>query len=218
MIDNVSGSGSSAPQSVLSSAPGGKLGKEEFLKLFMAQVKNQDPLKPMEADQLATQLAQFSSVEQLMNINEQLGAQAGMNSDLLAALSGANAVGSLGKMVIAYGNQVEVPDQTEVTFRSAGAGTATLTILDETGNVVGSRDLGSVQAGRQTVDLGSAAKGLAAGTYRYEISVQDAERGAVKVDPYTTGRVDGVRNGPGGPVFILGDREVPLISVVEIYN
>ena len=43
------------------------------LELLIAQLQNQDPLSPMEADQLAVQLAQFSSVEQLIEINEQIG-------------------------------------------------------------------------------------------------------------------------------------------------
>jgi flagellar hook assembly protein FlgD len=48
------------------------LGKEEFLKLLVAQMKNQDPLNPMDGQQMAAQLAQFSSVEQLINANDTL--------------------------------------------------------------------------------------------------------------------------------------------------
>lgn len=56
------------------SNPGGKLGKDEFLKLLVAQMKNQDPLNPMDGQQMAAQLAQFSSVEQLVTANETLEA------------------------------------------------------------------------------------------------------------------------------------------------
>jgi flagellar basal-body rod modification protein FlgD len=56
------------------SNPGGKLGKDEFLKLLVAQMKNQDPLNPMDGQQMAAQLAQFSSVEQLVTANESLEA------------------------------------------------------------------------------------------------------------------------------------------------
>ena len=51
---------------------GGKMGKDEFLKLLVAQMKHQDPLNPMDGQQMAAQLAQFSSVEQLVSANERL--------------------------------------------------------------------------------------------------------------------------------------------------
>lgn len=53
---------------------GDTLGKDEFLKLMIAQMKNQDPTAPMDNKDLATQTAQFTSVEQLTNISEQIAA------------------------------------------------------------------------------------------------------------------------------------------------
>ncbi len=47
--------------------------KETFLKLLVAQLKNQDPLAPQDGAQFVAQLAQFSSLDQLININQQLG-------------------------------------------------------------------------------------------------------------------------------------------------
>ena len=46
-----------------------KMGKDEFLKLLTYQLQNQDPLKPMEQTQMAGELAQFSQLEQLSNLN-----------------------------------------------------------------------------------------------------------------------------------------------------
>jgi len=60
-------SGSSSPN-----IAGGAMGKDEFVKLLVAQMSNQDPLNPMDGKELATQLAQFSSVEQLLNVNTKL--------------------------------------------------------------------------------------------------------------------------------------------------
>jgi flagellar basal-body rod modification protein FlgD len=48
------------------------MGKDEFVKLLITQMQNQDPMNPMDGKDLAAQLAQFSSVEQLININAKL--------------------------------------------------------------------------------------------------------------------------------------------------
>jgi flagellar basal-body rod modification protein FlgD len=65
---NSAGSASSA----ITNAAGGAMGKDEFVKLLITQMKNQDPMNPMDGKDLAAQLAQFSSVEQLININAKL--------------------------------------------------------------------------------------------------------------------------------------------------
>ena len=51
------------------------MGKDQFLKLLIAQLQNQDPMNPMQGDQMASQLAQFSSLEQLQQINTTLTGQ-----------------------------------------------------------------------------------------------------------------------------------------------
>ena len=56
----------------LDAGAGGKLGKDEFLKLLVAQLTNQDPLNPADGQEMAAQLAHFSSVEQLQNANDTL--------------------------------------------------------------------------------------------------------------------------------------------------
>lgn len=63
------GNSTSSP---LTQGAGGALGKDEFVKLLVTELKNQDPLSPMDGKDLAVQLAQFSSVEQLVNMNTKL--------------------------------------------------------------------------------------------------------------------------------------------------
>lgn len=68
------------------------MGKDDFLKLFVCQLKNQNPLKPMDSTEFTSQLAQFSSLEQLHNINDNLkdivAYQSSLNNGLSAGFIG----------------------------------------------------------------------------------------------------------------------------------
>ncbi|CAD7772874.1 hypothetical protein BLFGPEAP_00852 [Candidatus Methanoperedenaceae archaeon GB50] len=79
-----------------------RLGKEEFLKLFMAQMQYQNPLEPLKGTEFTAQLAQFSQLEQMWNINENLK----NNQLFLNSLNNAQAVNFIGKNIKAVGNSV----------------------------------------------------------------------------------------------------------------
>jgi flagellar basal-body rod modification protein FlgD len=71
---------------------GQTLGKDEFLKLFTNQLRYQDPLKPMDSTEFTAQLAQFSSLEQLFNLNsgveQLLSFQSSLNNGMVASFIG----------------------------------------------------------------------------------------------------------------------------------
>jgi len=67
---------------------GGEMGKEQFLQLLVTQMKNQDPMSPMDNAQMTAQLAQFSSLEQMQNLNSQFE---GFQQSTTAAMSMMNA-------------------------------------------------------------------------------------------------------------------------------
>jgi flagellar basal-body rod modification protein FlgD len=60
-------------------AESGEIGKEDFLQLLVAQLKNQDPLDPIKNENFIAQLATFSSLEQLISIKEAVNKLAGMD-------------------------------------------------------------------------------------------------------------------------------------------
>ena len=75
------------------------LGKNDFLKLLITQLKNQDPLKPTDSTQFVTQLAQFSSLEQMSNVNDNLKIIQAFDQ----SINNAQAVNFVGKTVKASG-------------------------------------------------------------------------------------------------------------------
>lgn len=201
--------------------PGGAMGKNQFLKLLITQMKNQDPMNPMQGDQMAAQLAQFSSLEQLQQINENLTNQSTAAGSLLGAVQANAAIGTIGHHIVASGNQIELGGAngaTNVTADIGGTGgKATLRIYDANGKVVGERDLGTVKAGRQTFDIDTAGNGLS-GKYTYGIDVKDADDKAVSVQTYMTGRVSGISSGSTGLVLNVGAFAIPYSNVIQVQD
>jgi flagellar basal-body rod modification protein FlgD len=110
------------------------MGKEDFLTLLVAQLKNQDPLNPDDPTEFTAQLAQFSSLEQLYNLNESMTGltTAQANSEKLAALS------LIGKEV-SYNGSKFTYDGTPVSVGYQLDGTATsvtLSLQDANGKTV----------------------------------------------------------------------------------
>ncbi|HTE45453.1 MAG TPA: flagellar hook capping FlgD N-terminal domain-containing protein [Gemmatimonadaceae bacterium] len=202
--------------------PGGAMGKDQFLKLLIAQMKNQDPMSPMQGDQMAAQLAQFSSLEQLQQINATLTDQQTATGGLLGAIQGSAAINTIGHTVIALGNQVQIGGangSTSVTAGIAGASASgTIHIFNSAGAEVATQTLGATQGGKQTFDIGNATKGLPAGTYTYSIDAKDAGGTALTVQTYSTGKVDGVSTGQNGLVLTAGGLTIPYGDVVQIIN
>lgn len=203
-------------------APGGALGKDQFLKLLIAQMRNQDPMAPMDGTQMATQLAQFSSLEQLQQINATLTSNGTSSGNLLGAIQSSAAINTIGHTVVAIGNQVQIGGAngaTTVTANLAGAATSgTIHIYNSAGTEVGTTTIGAVQGGKQTFNLASATSGLPDGTYTYAIDAMDSAGSPVAVQTYTTGRVDGISTSQNGLVLTAGGLTIPYSNVVQILN
>jgi flagellar basal-body rod modification protein FlgD len=169
------------------------MGRDQFLELLVAQLKNQDPLSPLKADEFAAQLAQFSTVEQLTKLNATVTSQ--REDGALQGLLNQTALGAslIGKHVLAEGDQVTVtsgtPASIDATIGGSG-GKVTLTMYDGAGGLAGSVQLGNLGAGNHTLRLPG---NLPSGTYTCKVEVTDAKGTAVPVRTYAQGVVDGVQ-------------------------
>ncbi|MDR3073093.1 MAG: hypothetical protein LBV01_00025 [Deltaproteobacteria bacterium] len=198
--------------------------KQTFLKLLVAQLTHQDPLNPTEDKEFVTQLAQFTSLEQLQEINAGMGTlNTTMNQSQLMT-----ATGFIGKDVVASGQQVSKLNDaagnivtTRVWFTvDQDVAKAQVNIYDGSGNPVFQENLGSHNAGTHTYAWSGTdvnGKEVPAGVYTIVISAQDSDDKAVIVKQQFTARVYGVLNENGVYKLVLdGGREVPIMDVTEI--
>ena len=197
--------------------PTSALGRDEFLTLLVAQLQNQDPLSPMDGKEMAVQLAQFSSVEQLMQLNENVEAQTAANEGIANTLVTTLGSSLLGREVLAAGDLMTVPDQNEVTIDlPSSGGAATVTLYDVDGREVATKALGYLPGGRQEIDVSGLTSGLPDGSYRFEVEATDADGQDLPVQHYVRAVIDGLRFGASGLVLMAGNLEIPLSELAEL--
>jgi flagellar basal-body rod modification protein FlgD len=215
MIDQVASSAASGAGATAAAASRNTVTEQQFLQLFLAQLQHQDPLSPLEPDQMTAQLAQFASLEQLSGVNQRL--------DQLSVLSQQGVLGLIGKEITFDGSQVTLADGVAppVGFTlDEHAAKVTATVRGADGTAVRVVDLGALDAGNHgfTFD-GKDAHGatLANGTYRVEISAAaSADAVATPVSLRVTDVVDGVDFTSDPPILLVGGLRVPLNRVSEV--
>ena len=195
----------------------GAMDKDDFLKLLLAQLKNQDPQSPASADQMAAQLAQFSSVEQLTNIAKTLENQGASQASLLNEVAAGTAVNNIGRRITAESDLVELDGSGAETLVVTGnGGPAKLNVYDaNTGSIIVSREMGSLAAGTSEIVIGRALADLTPGVYRVTVTNLDTK------DPteWTTavnGVVTGLETSSAGLQYAMGRLRVPLSAVTGI--
>lgn len=195
-----------------------ELGKDDFMKLMSAQLKYQDPVNPMKNEQMAAQLAQFSALEQMMNVNSNLEKMASGQkpSEHMMAAS------LIGKRVTTDTSHfmLEKGATPEITFNlPSDANSVNVAVVNAKGEVVREFDLGEMQRGPQSVRWdGKNAKfqDQPVGEYSYRLVASDGNGKAIPIKNDSSGIVSGVTFEAGKSVLLVDGKKVPIESVGRI--
>jgi len=201
-----------------SSASGNVLGKHDFLNMLIAQLQHQDPLNPADGTEFTAQLAQFSSLEQLSNINASLKSM----EQFQAALTHSQAVSYIGKQITAFGNGLQLKDGQAATCRfelGANAAMTAISVYDAAGGFVNSFETGPLGAGRQSatwngLDLGG--NPMPPGVYRFEIQAVDSANQSVSVTPLMSAVATGVSFKDNTAYLITELQTVAIDDVIDV--
>ncbi len=198
------------------------LGKEDFLKLLVAQLKNQDPVSPMDGQEFAAQLAQFSSLEQLQDMNGKLDTGIQTDAMLSRAISNTMAASLIGKEVTVPGNTVQLGsgDGTGLNFvLGSNAKDVTIKITNEAGTVVRTISPGALDAGKQSVSWdgkNNNGEDLPEGNYKFTVDAKDKSGDLVDVTTIMVGPISSVKYENGAAVLMVNGERIAFSDVQEI--
>ncbi|UFS72333.1 flagellar hook assembly protein FlgD [Geomonas sp. RF6] len=194
------------------------LNKNDFLQLFVTQLKNQDPMNPQDSSQFIGQLAQLTQVEQAYNTNTNLQNLLAQGTNNIAM----NAVSFVGGTVQAAGSEVSLSAGTpsSINFNLGGAASSiTVTVKDASGNTVKTITAGAAGAGDNAVSwdgTDNSGAALPSGAYSFSVSALDASGTKVAATPFIKGTVDGVDLSGSTPTLSVGNIQVPIYSVTSV--
>ena len=205
----ISGYSPTATAQTTSKKKGDEMGQVEFMKLLIAQLKNQDPEAPVDSKEFAVQLAQFTQVEKLTAIDQKLSAQSQNNISSMA--------GYLGQQVKLSGSEVQVSGgnggQLQIDL-SAGSSVVKVDLLDADGKVVGTRTFENLPAGKNYVTLDGL--GVKDGSYGFAVAAtRPSGAGFYQPAAAVSGLVTGFVPGPD-PKLVIGSREYSVGAVQEV--
>jgi flagellar basal-body rod modification protein FlgD len=187
-----------------------------FLQLLTTQLRNQNPLDPLDTNQFTQQLVQFAQVEQQLRSNDQLETLVALQKSSQASA----ALDFVGKRVVINGATTHLGSEgtTVWTFSSPKPANATINIRDEKGQLAFSGSY-SVNTGRQ--DFAWDGRGIngqrwPAGSYTMSITAKDANGQSVAITTDIQGIVDSADVSQTPPVLAIGDISFTLDQVKRV--
>lgn len=187
----------------------------DFMKLLVAQIKNQDPTSPMDNAQFTSQITQFTMLDEMQAMNSKL------EDNLLVGqtINNTAMLGLVGKKVTVEGNKVWLDEGTtsENVLAADGAGSVLVEVTDDTGHVVASYRK-SVERGLNDISWdGLLDNGELAGDGNYSISVTPADGSEdLAFTTLMTGPVEGLRYENNTAIVIIGGLEYYVADIYKV--
>ena len=187
-----------------------------FLNLLVTQLKNQDPLDPLDANEFTSQLVQFASVEQQIYSNANLEKLVNLEQTSQTSFM----VDYIGKTVETLGDQVMLQDgMAEFNYiLDTNAASVQVSVVNSAGRAVFSAE-GETTAGKHNIAWDGVDKdGVQQpdGAYRVVIAAMDREGNLLDVEQTTIGRVVGAGNDEGEPYLFVGEILTPMDQVISV--
>lgn len=220
MVDNVNSTTSTTAQ--YSTTDKSSLDKDAFLQLMIAQLQNQDPLEPLDGTDYSAQLAQFSSLEQMKNINDTLNLSLDANYMLTQSINNTMTAALIGKEVKIAGDTVtyEGQDETIIGYElTTPAHEITVEIYDSAGNIRKTFDNLETKEGQYKLNwdfTDDDGNDLSVGDYTVKIKAKNLSLDEMEVAQYFVGIIDGVRYSNSGTSIVVNDLEYEVSEVFEV--
>ncbi len=198
------------------------LGKDEFLSLLVTQLANQDPLEPMSNDQYITQMATFSQLELLQNMNSNLEKSLNWSLLLSQTINNTMATSLLGREVQVSTDSVVIDESGTSKIRydlDKPAKDVTIKIMDTDGNLVRVLREDGANEGTHEVTwdgLDSNGNQMPKGSYTIDLSDTDSDGNDVAASAYFTGQVDNVRYIDGQAYLSVDSVLIPLSEIMQV--
>ena len=198
------------------------LGKDDFLRIMLTQMKNQDPTSPFKAEQMATEIAQFTSVEQLQNMNQNLNKLSTQNKPIEQMMM----TGMIGKTITVDKERfphTEGENDSLSFYLPADAKKTDVVVYDDSGEEIYRKDMGSQKSGSVNfIWDGKKSNTLPAksGTYSMKIEAIDEREQKIQVSSLVQSRVIGVSFEGQEPILLIGDahhqEKVTMRNIVKV--
>ncbi len=195
-----------------------ELGKNDFLKLLVAQLQAQDPLDPQSAEDFSAQLAQFSSLEQLTNVNDNLK----QIESFEQAVNNSSLVNLIGKNVDSPGDRIDYnTGETEsLNFSlSDEAALVSVDIFDSTGNKVTTLTLVNQSAGNnQALWNGKDGEGkpVQPGAYTFQVKAETINGEEISAQTFISGKITDVIFDEDGAQAVINGQKTAVSEISRV--
>ncbi len=198
------------------------LGKDDFLKLLIAQLTNQDPLNPASNTEFVAQLAQFSTLEQMALMNNNLEKSLENSTAMSESVTNAMIINYFGKQVSAESDSFTYDGETAVDLNfilDNPVSWGKLEITDKSGNFIRTISLGAMEEGINSVEwdgltnLGVKAK---TGDFNYTLEARDYLENEVDATQIFYGVVEGISYKDGMAYLNVNGVNVPFDKIKTI--